>query len=321
VFGAEDWYDAPLARRARRANRIALVCYLVPVTVATHWPRLAFQGSGTVDKFVHFVGFGVLAWLFLNAAFFRRPILNFALGVFWVYFDEVTQAIEILGRTFSGYDLLAGWLGCGIAGILWWSMRLRSPRGSDERLDDLVAERLIYADGRQWLRVGLVVAGFVAVFVVIPAAADGSLESTDFSLGRIVFPIGLGFLAGSSFATTGACTRSIARVSGSRIDAWTGSVESEGPAFRLADFAARLRAPLILGALLLYPAFWAVVGVERLAFGAAPTEEQQADVAGFLVLRPIFAVMLAFAGAVVAAGVMVRVRRARLGFHAQRRRP
>ena len=321
MFAAEDWYDAPLARRARFANRIALFCYLVPVTVATHWPRLAFQGSGTIDKFVHFVGFGVLAWLFLNAAFFRRPILNFALGVFWVYFDEVTQAIEILGRTFSGYDMLAGWLGCGVAGLLWWASRLRAPRGTDERLDDLTAERLIYASGRAWLRVGLAVAVFMAVFAGFAMAGDGSFDAADLTLGRVVFPAGLGFLVGASYATVGAFTRSHARVSRSRIDGSTGAVESEGPALRLADYAPRLRVPLVVGGLLVFPSFWAVLGVERLAFGGAPGEELQSDVAGFAVLRPIFTAMLAFAGAVVAAGVMVRVRRARLGFHAQRKRP
>ncbi|MEY5031132.1 MAG: hypothetical protein RL354_163, partial [Planctomycetota bacterium] len=31
-----------LGRAACRAWRIALVAYLVPVTIATHWPRLGF---------------------------------------------------------------------------------------------------------------------------------------------------------------------------------------------------------------------------------------------------------------------------------------
>lgn len=316
----DDWYDAPLARRARRANRIALVCYLVPVMVATHWPRLAFQGSGTIDKFVHFVGFGALAWMFLNASFFRRPILNLALGFFWVYFDEVTQAIPILGRTFSWYDLAAGWLGCGTVGLVWWGLRFRAPRGTDERLDDLTAERLLYATSAGWLPVGAAVAGFIAIFAGLAAFVRWSADGEAPGLGTLVFPAGLGFLAGVGFGTVGAYTRSYARVASGRIDAWTGAVEREGAPFRLRDYAPALRWPMLIGGLALVPSWYAVIGIEHLLFGEL-TDEKVVDFAGFAVLRPIFAAVLAFAGAVVAASVMVGMRRARRGFHAQRQRP
>ena len=312
----DDAFDAPLARRARRAFRIALVCYLVPVMVATHWPRLAFQGSGVVDKFVHFIGFGLLAWLFLNAALFRRPILNLALAAFWVYFDEITQAIEILGRTFSWYDLAAGWLGCGVAGLVWWAVRLRAPRGSAERLADLTAERLIYARGAAWLRTGVTVAVFIGLAVALSAFADGSLERDDFTLGRLVYPIGLAFLGGAVYASVGAFVRSYARVARGRIDAQTGAVETEAPRFRAGDYAPALRVPMLVGALLVYPALWTVIGIESVLFLGEMTEEKQVDFAGFAVLLPIFTAMLAFAGAVVAASAIVRARRARRSAHA-----
>ena len=316
----DDWYDAPLAQRARRANRIALVCYLVPVMVATHWPRLAFQGSGTIDKFVHFVGFGALAWLFLNASFFRRPILNLALAAFWVYFDELTQSIEILGRTFSGYDLAAGWLGCGVAGLVWWGLRRRAPRGTDDRLDDLTAERLLYATSAGWTRVGAAVAGFIALCAGMAALVNWQAKGEAPGLGNLVFPAGLGFLAGVGFGAVGAFTRSYARVASGRIDAWTGAVEREGEPFRSRDYAPALRWPMVIGALALPGAWFTVIGVEYLLFGEL-TDEKMVDFAGFAVLRPIFTVVLAFAGAVVAASVMVRLRRAKRGFHAERQRP
>ncbi|MEY3143746.1 MAG: hypothetical protein RLY21_2239 [Planctomycetota bacterium] len=316
----DDWFDAPLAQRARRASRIALACYLVPVMVATHWPRLAFQGAGTVDKFVHFVGFGLLTWLFLNASLFRRPILNFALAVFWVYFDEFTQAIEILGRTFSGYDMIAGWLGCAVAGVIWWGIRLRAPRGTEERLDDLTAERLVYGTSRGWLSVAIAVAGFMGLFVGSMLFVSWYSTGELLGFGGIVFPGGLGFLIGVAFGGVGAYIRANARVASGRIDAWTGTVESEGAPFRHRDYAPAIRVPLVVGALLAIPAGWAVVGIEYLLFGEV-TDEKLVDSAGFVVLRPIFGAMLAFAGAIVAASVMVRLRRAKRGFHAQRLRP
>ena len=76
--------DAEYARRARRAWRIALVSYLVPVTVATHWPRLGFGGGGVIDKFIHFLGFGTLAWLWMHAKPWGRPSLGVAFAAAWV---------------------------------------------------------------------------------------------------------------------------------------------------------------------------------------------------------------------------------------------
>lgn len=324
MFAEDDWYDAPLARQARSVWRILLVAYLVPVTVATHWPRLAFQGSGTVDKFVHFVGFGLLAWLFLNAALFRRPILNFALGAFWVYFDEVTQSIEILGRTFSGYDMIAGWLGCAVAGIVFFGMRIRAPRATDERLCDLTAERLAFSTVAGWLRVGLAALGFVAAFVGTTIATQWYIKGEAASFGSLVFPAWLGFLIGATYGGVGAVVRSHARVGGGWVDAWTGAtVTAPGapePRFRLGDYAPALRVPLMVGGVLAFPAWLAALGVEALVFGEM-TEEKLVDSAGFTVLRPIFAAMLAFAGAVVVDGVMVRMHRAGRGFRALRPRP
>ncbi len=320
MLRADDWHDAPLARKARRNTRIALACYLVPMTVATHWPRLAFEGSGTVDKFVHFVGFGLLAWLFLNAGLFRRPILNFALAVAWVYIDEVTQAIEILGRTFSGYDMIAGWLGCAVAGIVWWGTRLRAPHGTEERLADLTAERLVYAEKGGWLRVGASVLAFALFFVGGAFVLARLAEQTGFGFGNIVFPAGLALLVGVAYGGVGAFIRSNARVARGRIDPWTGAVEAEAPAFRQADYAPALRLPLLMTAPLLLPAWLAVWGLDRLLF-AEVTDAQLVDQAGFAVLQPSLGASVAFAAGLVASGALVRFRRARTGYRPQRPQP
>jgi hypothetical protein len=77
---------------------------------------------------------------------------------------------------------------------------------------------------------------------------------------------------------------------------------------------------MLLCALLL-PISWSVaIGVEYLLFGT-PEDENKVDFAGFVTLRPIFTAMLAFAGAVVAASAMIRLRGAKRGFQAQRSRP
>ena len=76
--------DSEFSRRAARAWRIALVAYLVPVSVATHWPRLGFNSGGPIDKFVHFLAFGVLAWLWMNARPWGRPSVGWLLAAAWV---------------------------------------------------------------------------------------------------------------------------------------------------------------------------------------------------------------------------------------------
>jgi len=317
VIAADDWRDAPLARGARRAWQIALVAYIVPITVATHWPRLGFGGAGFVDKIVHFVGFGVLAWLFMNAALFRRPVQNLALGVFWVYFDEITQAIEILGRTFSWYDLAAGWLGCAVVGLLWFGMRLRSRSGTDERLADLTAERLVFARGVEWLRAAAIV--FVALSVCV--ATSFALHGTDGPLlGRLIHPGSIGLLLGAALASVWALVRSHARVSSGRIDAWTGSAEAEGRAPTPKDCLRAVFLPAAIGGALAFPSWLVVVAFERLLFPVV-TADNEVDSAGFVALRPIFTAMLAFAGAVVASSLMVRMRRSKTGFHVLRQRP
>ena len=118
---AERGTAARLHARAVRAWRIALIAYLVPVSVLTHWPRLGFGGGGVIDKFIHFLGFGVLAWLWMHARPFGRATAGFVCAAAWVYVDERTQALEILGRrralcsaaAVSGGSAAAPERGCG----------------------------------------------------------------------------------------------------------------------------------------------------------------------------------------------------------------
>ena len=119
--------DGQFADRAARAWRIALVAYIVPVSVATHWPRLGFGSGGPIDKFVHFLAFGVLAWLWMNARPWGRPLFGWILAAAWVFIDERTQALEILGRTFSGFDMIAGWMGVAMAGAIFAARRAGTP--------------------------------------------------------------------------------------------------------------------------------------------------------------------------------------------------
>jgi VanZ family protein len=320
MLHADDWFDAPVARRARRAWRIALVAYLVPIMVATHWPHLTAVGSGTVDKFIHFVGFGALAWIFLHAAPFRRPILNLALGIFWVYFDEVTQSIKILGRTFSVYDMTAGWLGCIVAGLVWWAIRLRARRDTDERLDDLAAERVLFASGREWAIAACTTAlvGLVAGYPLFAEqAADVPL------IGRLVYPVGVGGLAGAVVATVHGYLRGFARTAQGGVDAWDGAAAGThggGAAISPRAVWIPIASALAVGAALRWPAGYLFDLGTLLLFGREPGD-LQVDFDGFVVLRPTFVTMLAFAGAVAWISVLARVRRGARGFHPPRPRP
>ena len=168
--------EARTSAAADRAWRTVLVAYLIPVTVVTHWPRLGFEGAGTVDKCVHFIGFGLIAWFAMQARLFGRVWTGFLFGVAWVYIDEVTQAIPILGRTFSGYDMIAGWIGVAIAGGIALARAQRWPAAQAGAM-----RAALYGDWRCWRTAAL----YVLACVVI--AGGGALawhasETGQFSL-------------------------------------------------------------------------------------------------------------------------------------------
>lgn len=191
---------AALALRARNSWRIALVCYLVPVSIATHWPRLGFGGGGVFDKFVHFLAFGTLAWIWMHAKPFGRASIGFALAAAWVYFDERTQAIEILGRTFSIYDMVAGWLGVLMAGALLVAQREATAPGTQERADAELAQWMVYSRGSSWMIAAALTIAWVLMLGSAMVLWD-YISLGEVFLGTFVYAVGFSGFVGAAFAT------------------------------------------------------------------------------------------------------------------------
>lgn len=268
--------DVEYVHRARRAWRIALVAYLIPVTVATHWPRLGFAGGGTIDKFIHFVGFGTLAWLFMHAKPWGRASVGFLIGAAWVYLDERTQAIEILGRTFSVHDMIAGWLGVGMAGLLYAIRRGATPAGSDARADWELAQDVGYASGAAWRRAALVTLVAVillgAIFVLKQWFGEGAVH-----LGTFVYAIGFAGLMGLALAAFGVDLYGRAHARIAREGRFVGLPREKMPFWR-AGFGIATIALLLVGFELLLIAL----------FGRETPEELRLDQEGFSLLRQGF---------------------------------
>jgi hypothetical protein len=277
VGDGPDGVDGAAVARARRFWRIVLCTYLVPITVVTHWPRLGFAGAGVVDKFAHFLGFGALAWLALHARPAGRAWLGLLFAVAWVYIDEVTQAIPILGRTFSVYDMVAGWTGVALAGAIYLARAARRPRGALDPHDPL--EPLVYGDGRNWLRAAVVAVATMLVIggAIIAWRMRGGME---LSFGSAIHPLAMGFLCGL-VAATALVERQVLVRHGLAIDGLPArGIPPRSPFARLVGPIAVLAAIPLAWAL-----YWFLL---RALFGAEPVAEHAVDREGFMVMGPAF---------------------------------
>ena len=287
---AERGTAALLHARAVRAWRIALIAYLVPVSVLTHWPRLGFGGGGVIDKFIHFLGFGVLAWLWMHARPFGRATAGFVCAAAWVYVDERTQALEILGRTFSLHDMVAGWIGVAIAGAMYAASRCRAPAGTDARADADTLVAIAYGRGAHWAIAAVVT---LAVMVVVGACMLGVdwWREGAISFGHVVYAIGFGGFIGVVVAAM-------------VVEGGFARFGFEGTIGRrpvTLDRGATAGVPRLLAAMAI--AFLLLAGYRGLVlamFGAEPSEELATDAEGFRVLAKGFmfaAIVLAILGA------------------------
>ncbi len=117
------------AWHATRPWRVFFVAYAIALTVGTHWPRLDLDVGDlpAPDKILHMLGFGGLAFLLWRTRWIMRIRIMLPILLLWALLDEITQAIPILGRSFSLLDVLGGWL--GIFSVMAWVRALRSTRG------------------------------------------------------------------------------------------------------------------------------------------------------------------------------------------------
>ena len=122
--------------------RVVLLAYCVALSVGTHWPRLQLvKVSGwSIDKFLHFGAFGVLAFLLLNAwPHSQRTVQRFGWFGFgmtgiavmcalaYSLVDELTQGF-VPGRTVTGKDMLANATGVFLGTVIWRYMPISRGR-------------------------------------------------------------------------------------------------------------------------------------------------------------------------------------------------
>jgi hypothetical protein len=101
--------------------RVAFFVWFILLTIATHLPQDPHIENPTIespDKLLHFVCFGMLAFLFMSTGWIRNVLLSWFLVAAWTLLDEVTQDQLPLNRAFSYGDLLAGELGV-LAAYAW----------------------------------------------------------------------------------------------------------------------------------------------------------------------------------------------------------
>ena len=157
----------PIQERRRRANRpwrIVFVLYAVALTIGTHWPRLDLS-IGDVrapDKIVHQFAFAGLAFLLWRTRWLRRLDLWFAAIVFWIMLDEFTQAIPILGRTFSWFDILAGWCGAMVVAAWLWAFRPTGAQQARRHHDQTIfVYESVFMRSGNWIRIALYSTGML----------------------------------------------------------------------------------------------------------------------------------------------------------------
>jgi hypothetical protein len=151
--------------RARLFWRIALLVYALALTIGTHWPRLRLgtEAMGSPDKLLHFVAFGVLAFLLWRSGWLRGGWALLAIALLWVLADELSQAIPSLGRSVSWMDALAG--AGGVLVVAAWRWALRRVGGPGNRA------RLAFLDATADEVVTRPVVWIIAALAAIPAAA------------------------------------------------------------------------------------------------------------------------------------------------------
>ncbi len=140
-------------RRIARPWRLAFVAYAVVLFTATHWPELELgtEERPAPDKILHLLAFGWLAIMLAQTRWLRRPWQVIAVVLAWAALDEVTQAIPILGRTFSWQDMLAGQFGVLLVAAWWWALSPDGGRGNRARLamwSFVIAD--VLSDMRAW---------------------------------------------------------------------------------------------------------------------------------------------------------------------------
>jgi VanZ family protein len=107
----------------------AFLFWFLWLTVATHIalgePTDVEPFFEMPDKLLHFVSFGMLAFLFAHTRLIKSPMNCWMIMAIWCLFDEYSQQALPNGRSLSFQDVLAGEL--GIASFMFWFDALSKP--------------------------------------------------------------------------------------------------------------------------------------------------------------------------------------------------
>jgi hypothetical protein len=119
---------------AAKPWRIALLVYVVAMTIGTHWPklRLGTEESPAPDKIIHMLAFGGLVMLLWQSRLIASPWLAWLIVAIWAPIDELTQAYPGSKRTISMQDTAAGEIGALL--MLAWIWALSPVGGTLNRL-------------------------------------------------------------------------------------------------------------------------------------------------------------------------------------------
>ena len=143
--------------------RVAFLVWLIVLTIATHLPQDPPIENPTIespDKLLHFVCFGMLAFLFMSTRWVRHVLLSWVVVALWTVLDEVTQDLLPLNRAFSQGDLIAGELGVFAAYVWQGALQKSNLQELEQHVDGVLA------NWKNWLYLAFVSA-FTVVFATI----------------------------------------------------------------------------------------------------------------------------------------------------------
>jgi VanZ family protein len=154
-IGSPGWWSL------RWCRGMAVLSILV-LLAGTHYPRLVIGAPGDgPDKLLHFLAFAAVTVMVRISGIASTKtiavLMMFALAIF----DEVTQQIPGLGRSFDSLDLVAD--ACGILVSAAWIAALSPSRTAPDWFKarerrTLASFRLLLATANNWLQLGVATA-------------------------------------------------------------------------------------------------------------------------------------------------------------------
>ena len=143
--------------------RLAFLFWFLWLTAATHLPQEPPAGDEpffeSPDKLLHFLCFGLLAFLFAQTRFVKNSWWCWLIIALWAVFDELAQHLLPIQREFSTGDLLSGEL--GIAAFIVWNGALSGDAVSNIR----TSVEATLSKTKNWLILGLI--GFGVGFITM----------------------------------------------------------------------------------------------------------------------------------------------------------